>query len=121
MFDCFKKPSKASPAPERVAHQPLGEVFPWPKRWRLTAIDEAIIAVPVAILGDNDTIGSIIHCDEDVRLNLPTGPRTSPEDRIMIWLKPGQSVWLGKSCQAVLLPIHEEDKAPRRFTLAEIA
>jgi hypothetical protein len=121
MFGWFKKKQEPPPAAEKVAHQPPGEVFPWPKRWRLTALDETIIAVPAAILGDNEVIGSVIHCGAEVRLNLPTEPKPSPDARIMIWLKPGQSVWLAKSCQAVVLSIQDGDTAVRRFTLAEVA
>src|SRR5262249_7141311 len=35
MFGWFRK------RPEPVASQPPGEVFPWPKGWKLTALDEA--------------------------------------------------------------------------------
>jgi hypothetical protein len=32
----------------KIAHQPPGEVFAWPKGWQLTALDEAILAVSAA-------------------------------------------------------------------------
>ena len=120
MFGWFKKKPEP-PATEKIAHQRLGEVFPWPKGWRLTAIDEAIIAVPAAIIGDNEVIGSIIHCGEEVRLNLPTEPHQTPGARIMIWLQPGQSAWLSKSCQAVVMPRREGDTGERRFSVVEVA
>ena len=96
-------------------------MFPWPKGWQLTALDEAIIAGPAAILGDNEPIGSVIHADEGVRLNLPTAPHATPGERIMIWLQPGESVWLSKSCQGVVVPQFEGDTAARRFRLTEVA
>jgi hypothetical protein len=96
-------------------------VFPWATGWQLTALDEAIIAVPAAILGDHETIGSVIHCDEGVQLNLPTAPHAMPGERIMIWLQPGQSVWLSKSCQGVVMPQSEGDTMARRFRLIEVA
>jgi hypothetical protein len=121
MFGWFKKKPQPKAAGEKVAHQPPGEVFPWAKGWRLTALDEAIIAVPAAILSDSETIGSVIHCDDGVRLNLPTASQATPGERIMIWLQPGQSVWLSKSCQGVVVPQSEGDTAARRFRLTEVA
>jgi hypothetical protein len=117
MFGWLKRKKDPAPPTERAAHQPPGEVFPWPKGWRITAIDEAVIAVPAAILSANDVIGSVIHCDDEVRLNLPVDASVT---QIQIWLKPGQSVWLSKSCQAVVLAMQEGDAALRRFTLAEV-
>ncbi len=105
----------------KVAHQPPGEVFPWPKGWRLTALDEAILAAPAGILAENETIGSVIHCGDDVRLNLPTVPQTTPGARILIWLQAGQSVWLGKSCQAMVVPSKEGDASVRRFQLSQVS
>jgi hypothetical protein len=96
MFGWFRKKPEPPAAGEKIAHQPPGAVFPWATGWQLTALDEAIIAVPAAILGDSETIGSVIHCDDGVQLNLPTGPHATPGERIMIWLQPGQSVWLSK-------------------------
>ncbi|MBL8795876.1 MAG: hypothetical protein JNM56_18370 [Planctomycetia bacterium] len=121
MFGWFKKKPEPPVPGEKIAHQPPGEVFPWAKGWRLTALDEAIIAVPAAILGDNEAIGSVIHADEGVRLNLLTAPHATPGERIMIWLQPGESVWLSKSCQGVVLPQSDGDTAARRFGLTEVA
>jgi hypothetical protein len=120
VFGWFKKKPESQSAEEKVAHQPPGEVFPWAKGWRLTALDEAKIAVPAAILGDNQTIGSVIHCDNGVRLNLPTSPHAKSGERITIWLQPGESVWLSKLCQGVVVPQFEGDTAVRRFRLTEV-
>jgi hypothetical protein len=50
--------------------QPPGEVFPWPKGWRITAIDEAMIAIPTATIGDDEVVGTVIHGDEDIQIDL---------------------------------------------------
>jgi hypothetical protein len=121
MFGWLKKKPESPASGEKIAHQPPGEVFPWAKGWQLTALDEAILAVPAAILSDNETIGSVIHCDDGVQLKLPTSAHDSPGEQIMIWLKPGQSVWLSKSCQAIVVPESEGDTAVRRLRVAEIA
>ena len=85
-------------------------------------IDEAVIAIPATILSDGEVIDSVIHCGDDVQLNMPTEPYTEPDAQgFQLWLQVGQSVWLSKSCQGVVLPQREGDTAVRRFRLAEIS
>ena len=104
----------------KTAHQPPGQIFPWPKGWKLTALDEAILAIPAAILSDNDIIGSVIHAEDDVRLHLPTGRENEASNLIQIFLKPGQSVFLTKSCQAFVVPVYDGDDKKRRFNLSKV-
>jgi hypothetical protein len=105
----------------QIAHQPPAVVFPWPKGWQLTALDETILAVPAAVVGDGETIGSVIHCEDNVLLNFPTVPHSTPDGRILIWLQPGQSVWIAKSCQAMVVPSDPSDTAVRRFKICRVA
>jgi hypothetical protein len=102
----------------KIAHQPPGEVFPWPNGWQLTALDEAVLAVPAAILTDDETIGSVIHAGDEVLIRLPTAPQHG--DRILIRLLAGQSVCLAKSCQTVVVPARQGDMAVRRFRLSRL-
>jgi len=104
----------------KTCSQPPGEIFAWPKGWKLTALDEATLAVPGAILSDNDVVGSVILAENDVMLKLPTGQNPESDVHILIWLKKGQSVYLSKSCQAIVLPNHEGDKASKRFQVARV-
>lgn len=120
MFGWLKKEPKPPPD-EKVARQPPGEIFPWSKGWQLTALDEAIVAVPAAILGGNEPIGSVIHADDGVQLNIPTEPHSMPDALIMIRLLAGQSVWLSKSCDAFVIPQREGDSALRRFRVSQVA
>jgi len=106
--------------PAKIAHQPPGVVFPWPKSWKLTALDEAILVIPSAILSNDEVIGSVIHCDDEVRLNLPTGHESESDALMLIKLKEGQSVFLSKSCQAMILPNYEGDKAKKCFTFTYV-
>jgi len=96
------------------------DIFPWPKGWKLTALEDAILAIPAAILSDEEAIGSVIHADDDAKLKLPTGQNPESDAHILIWLKEGQSVYLSKSCQAFVLPNHAEDKASKRFQLTRV-
>jgi hypothetical protein len=120
MLGWFKKKPGPELASGKQVLQPPGEVFAWPKGWQLTALDEAILAVPAAVIGDREIIGSVIHCHDDVRINLPTGTHSTEGARIMLWLKPGQSVWLSKSCDAVVVANGEGDTVGRRFRVTEV-
>jgi hypothetical protein len=120
MLGWFKKQPNSPPPAPRVASQPAGEVFPSPKGWRLTAVDEVVLLVPAQILSDDEPIGSVIRCDDGVKLRLPTVPLDSPDARIFVWLQPGQSVWLTKSCQAMVVPNDEQDKAVRRLRVSQV-
>ena len=104
----------------KLVSLPPGAVFPWPKACLLTALDEAILAVPAALVGDREIIGSVIHGHEDTQINLPTEPHSTQGARIMLWLKPGQSVWLSKSCEAMVVSNGEGDRVIRRFRVAEV-
>jgi hypothetical protein len=109
--------SKEDSTEETIAHQPPGDVFPWPTGWRLTALDEVIIAIPAAVIGNHEAIGSVIHADEDTLLNLPHGPDVT---RILIRLQVGQSAWLSRGCQAVVVHEQEGDTRPRRLKVSYV-
>lgn len=74
MYGWSKKKSEPPPFDEKIAHQQPGDLFPWSKGWHLTTLDEAIIAVPAAILGGSGPIGSVIRGDDRQRRNIPTAP-----------------------------------------------
>lgn len=121
MFGWFKKKPSLPPAGEEIVHQLPGDEFSWPKRWQLTVLDEARIAIPASIVGETEVFGSVIHCPDDVRLTLPMESHSTPGAQIILWLKPGQAAWLSKSCQAVILPQRKGDKRKRRFRLSKVA
>jgi hypothetical protein len=103
----FPRKSAAPQVKEAIAHQPPGEIFPWPKGTILTAVDDVVLALPVALFGPDEPIGSVLFCPDDMELNVPPG-----SDRFYIHLRPGMSVHLAKSCQACVVA---EDKQPRRI------
>src|SRR3954464_11788506 len=106
MFGFFKKKSETpATAAETIAHQPPGEVFPWPKGTVLTALDEATIALPMAIFGKDEPIGSVVLGSADVQVNIP-----KEGDTFYIRLQPGMSVSLSRSCQARVVA---DDPQPR--------
>ena len=108
MFGLFKKKA-AAPAKteEAVASQTPGEVFPWPRGTVLTALDEATIALPMAIFDKDQPIGSVVLGPTDMQISFP-----KEGDVFWIRLQPGMSVRLAKSCQAIVVA---NDQQPRRF------
>lgn len=111
MFGLFKK-KFAAPAKsgEAIAHQPPGQIFPWPQGTVLTALDEATIALPKAIFGKDEPIGSVVLGPADMQMHIP-----KEGDTFLIRLQPGMSVSLAKSCQARVV---SDDGQPRRFKIS---
>ena len=94
-----------------IAHQPPGEVFPWPKGTKLIAVDEATIALPMALFGKDERIGSVVFSSPDLELSIP-----KQGDTFLIRLQPGTWVSLSRSCQARVVA---EDARPRRFRVVK--
>ncbi len=113
MFQWLKNkltaPEKAGP---EIAHQPPGQVFPWPQGTTLTALDEATIALPLAIFGKDEPIGSVVLGPADMQMSIP-----KEGDKFFIRLQPGMSVSLTKSCQAQVVA---EDGLSRRFRISDL-
>lgn len=116
IFGWLKKLRTQREHGEKVAHQPPCVPFTWPRGCQLTALDETIIAVPGAILADEERIGVVIHADDDVKLSI----QDDADAPIKLWLRTGNSVWLTKSCDAVIVPQFEGDTRARRFRLKKI-
>jgi hypothetical protein len=111
IIGCSKHSSDtAMKTDETIASQPPGQVFPWPQGIVLAALDEATIALPMAIFGKDEQIGSVVLGPVDMQINIP-----KQGDTFYIRLKPGMSVSLTKSCQARVVA---EDKQPRRFKIS---
>jgi hypothetical protein len=111
MFRWFKKHSGPPVAPQAtIAHQPPGEIFPWPRGTVLTAVDEVVLALPVALFGPEEPIGAVLLGPDGMELNVP------PQGELFfLRLQPGMSVRVAKSCQAMVLA---EDQRPRRIKVA---
>jgi hypothetical protein len=98
---------------DAIASQPPGEVFPWPQGIVLTALDEVTIALPTAVFGKDEKIGSVLHCPVDAQISIP-----KQGDTFYIRLQPGMSVSLTKSCQGRVVADDKYDKKPRRFKVS---
>jgi hypothetical protein len=82
------------------------EIFPWPRDGIITAVDEVVIALPLALFDKDRPIGEFIFGPKDMELNIPPNG-----DKFFIRLKPGMSVSLAKSCEAYVVA---DDDVPRR-------
>lgn len=107
MFGWFRRKSPIANAGERIVTQPHGEVFPWPKGAVLTAVDQLVLALPIAMIEKDRRLNELIFGPNEMEINIP------PEGEVFfIRLTPGMSVSLAKSAQSYVV---SEDKKPRRI------
>ena len=110
MFGWFTKKPEPPARNNAVAYQPPGEVFPWARGVVLTALDEVVLALPVALFDQDRPMSEFIFGPDDMGFNIPPG-----SDICFLKLQPGMSVSLAKSCQAYVVA---QDKQPRRFSVS---
>jgi hypothetical protein len=113
MLDWFRKRLSRTASAGPIASQPPGEPFPWPRGTTLTALDETLLALPRAILGPSEVIGSVIRGDDAMQINIP-----EEGDLLFLRLRPGMSVSLSRSCQACVV---SDDGQPSRFQVSRSA
>lgn len=82
-----------------------GQLFPWSKDVTLTAIDELVIALPLALFEDDDRIGEVLLCSPDAEINIPPS-----SDRLYLRLRRGMVAAIAKSSMACLVA---DDARPR--------
>ena len=105
MFGWLKR--KPQTATKLIATQPHGEVFPWPKGAVLTAVDELVLALPMALFDKERPMSEFVFGPDDMQMSIP------PEgDTFFVRLTPGMSVSLAKSVQSYVV---SEDQKPRRI------
>lgn len=109
MFGWLKRKSQASSAGENIVSFPPGEIFPWPKRMVLTAVDELMLCLPKALLDPNRPFGEFVFGSPGMQVNIPP----DGED-FLVWLQPGMSISLAESAESY---VHAEDGRPRRLKI----
>src|SRR6186713_1425994 len=80
------------------AEQPPGVKFPFPKGSKLCPEEDVVLAVPSAVIGGNETIGSVFLCDDNAEIML--------NEEVGAWyvrLKAGMTFSLAKSCEVMLI------------------
>jgi len=107
MFGLRKGTPNPPPEGEVVASQPPGEVFPWPKGAVLTAVDEVVLQLPIALFDKDKPMGDFLVGSEGMEVNIP--PK---RESFLIRLRPGMSAQLGKSVEARVIA---DDAKPRRI------
>lgn len=112
MFGKFFRNLFRSKSGQKIARQPVGDIFPWPKNTTLMPLERLTLAVPAEILEPDQPIGSCIICDDDVEIAIPEG-----DDKIYLRLQTGMKISLCKSVQAIVLPWAEGETNPKRIQI----
>lgn len=94
-----------------LVSQPPSVPFPWPRATRLQVLEDAVLAIPAAVLTTDEKIGDVIHSDREAEISLPA---SSYDTLIRLRLKAGMSVWLSKSVYGVVIAA---DKRPRAIKI----
>ncbi len=84
-----------------------GTPFPFPKGAKLRPEEEVVLALPKALIADNETIGSVLLCDNDAGFTI-----NDEAGALYVKLKPGMTFSLSKSCEIMVIT---EDRRPRFF------
>ena len=99
MFNWLKRKSKVALTDDDIlASQPPGRIFPWPKGCRIIAVDEVVIAIPLALFEKDRPMSDFLVASKDVKFNVPPDG-----DKFFVHLLPGHSATLAKSCYAFLV------------------
>lgn len=106
MFSWFRQKPKQEQQDQSIISQLPGVEFPWPAGAVLTALDELVLALPTAMLGDRPMSDSVFGAD-GMQVNLPPDG-----DTFYIKLMPQMSVSLAKACESYVVA---DDKRPRRM------
>lgn len=109
MFGWFKRKSQASNTGENIISFPPGEIFPWPKRMVLTAVDELMLCLPKALLDPNRPFGEFVFGSPGMQVNIPPDG-----ENFLVWLQPGMTISLVESAESY---VHAEDNRPRRVKI----
>lgn len=110
MFNWLKQKISKQDEPGWLrVQQPPGTKFPFPKGAKLRPEEEVLLAVPAAIITDNETIGDVFLIDDDALMTF--------NQEVGAWyviLKPGMTFSLSRSCEVMLIA---KDTRPRFFKL----
>jgi hypothetical protein len=108
MFGWLKRKQHSTNKGIPATHPPM-QPFPWPEGAVITAVDELVLALPIALFDNDRSIGNFVFGPDDMQMNIPPAG-----DTFYIRLRPGMSVSLAKSCECYLVA---EDTNPRRLRI----
>jgi hypothetical protein len=99
VFEWLKRKQRQQSTDDGIpaTHPPM-KPFPWPKGWVITAVDELVLALPVALFDKDRPMSEFVFGPDDMQMNIP------PEsDTFFIRLMPGMSLSLAKSCECYIV------------------
>ena len=91
-----------------IASQPPGDIFPWPKGAVLTAVDELVLALPVALFVADRPMSEAVFGLDDKEAVSPGPPCPRGESWVF---------WAGKCFQAIIRQMPQPAKV-RHFESA---
>ena len=98
-----------------IVTQRVGEVFLWPKYTILKPLDRLTLALPAAMLGPDETVSTIINCDDGAEITTPES-----EGKIYIRLDAGMAIWMRRSSQAMVLPWVDGESEAKRMEFSAL-
>lgn len=107
MFGWAKQKQQRSADDGVPATHPPIQVFPWPKGAVITAVDELVLALPVALFDKDRPMSEFVFAPGGMQINVP-----AEGDTFFLRLMPGMSVSLAKSCESYIVA---DDKKLRRL------
>jgi hypothetical protein len=109
VFGWLKRKRQQSTNDGIAATHPPMQPFPWPKGAVITAVDELVLALPIALFDKDRPMSEFVFGPHDMQMNMPPESNT-----FFIRLMPGMSVSLAKSCESYIVA---DDKNLRRLTV----
>jgi hypothetical protein len=107
VFGWLKRKQQQATDDAIAATHPQMKPFPWPKGAVITAVDELVLALPVALFDKDRPMSEFVFGPDDMQMNMPPD-----SDTFFVRLLPGMSVSLAKSCECYIVA---DDKNPRRL------
>ena len=108
MLGALKRFLTADPNKPSVTMRP-GQVFQWRSGLCLRACEDTKLALPDALVREDEKIGSIIKVDDEARIGFCDRPDGTLE-AIILQLQSGQKVRLHRSCDVLLLADDDRER-----------
>lgn len=98
VFNWLRKKAAPNSDSDVLATAPPGKIFPWPKGAVITAVDEIVLAIPIALFEKDRPMAEAVFGPDDMEVNIPPD-----NDTFFVRLKPGMSLSLSKSVQSYIV------------------
>ena len=101
------------PLNDGIATQSPNSVFRWPSGVTLTAIDELALILPGKVIGESETIQSVLEGSDDMQLKLEFFEDGNSVKFVIVKLQPEMWVRVTRACEAKVISFDGEPKRIR--------